>query len=181
MPREAMGYDLPRTPRGAPWWLLAVVALLSLGAGAAVGLSGARNPSAAPAPTVTVTATTTTAPSATPSAAPSGSDDTSTGTTTVKPETTARTFMTGWLTTDQTKRKELLTASATAELTDQLMLTAPEQVPATKLSGLDRLGQTEFSAEFVARLANGDRVLVSLAPDPEAKTGWLVTTVEPWG
>lgn len=185
---NAMGYDTMKSARaGVPLWMLAVVAVVCLMVGGGVGLllgGPSSTPAAAPDPAVSPTATA--SPSGSPSPSSSvappeiGSDDTAGSGTAKKPEATARTFVAGWLATNEIKREKLLRQAATRFLADELMVTANEAIPRTKLTGMQRLSGSDLSAEYVATLASGDRVLLSLSPDPEASSGWLVTAVEPW-
>ena len=109
-----------------------------------------------------------------------GTDATGGGAAVPEAAATAQVFVSGWLSTDPTRRQELLTTSATPELAAELMGTDPAAIPATRLGRLDALGSSELSAEYVARLGNGTSLLLSLSADPEGRNGWLVVDVEPW-
>lgn len=190
MRHDAMGYDTMKSAGGGvPVWMLGLVGVVCLLVGGAVGLlvggssepEAASTPSAASSPAPSVTPSSATPSKSAASVSPqTGTDDSTPTTRSDRDKATARTFMAGWLATDAQKREKLLQRSATTSLAGELMVTAQESIPRTKLTGVERLGGSDLSAEFVATLASGDKVLLSLSPDPEASSGWLVTAVEPW-
>lgn len=192
---QGMGYDTDGRRRSRPSPLR--LALLGLGvfvgvvvlcAAVLVLLTDRAGPTATPAtstsasePTAEPPPSTAGSPTASPSAAPSGND--AQGAAGMSPEAsrTLREFMAGWLSTDSTKRRDLLTKTATPELTEQLMLTAKENVPTVRTTTAAVSGASETSVDVIQHLSDNSAVLVQLGVDPEGAYGWRVQNIEPWG
>lgn len=195
---QGMGYDTGGRRRSRPSLLrmimlgLAVFVGVVVLCGAILVLTDRGGPAAAPAapasasdqassPSPAASTVSPAAGSASPSASPSGND--AQGAAGMSPEATRtlREFMAGWLSTDSTKRRDLLTKTATPELTEQLMLTAEENVPKVKATTVTVSGASETSADVIQRLSDNSAVLVQLGVDPEGAYGWRVQNIEPWG
>jgi len=173
-----------------PVIFIAVAAILVAGIVIGVLISRASCPAPAAEPgTPTGPETTTTAPaapsgSANPSAAPStpGSDASERfGTPSRSLVTTGELFIRGWLETDPDRRRELLSQAATPELTKQLMLTAPDNIPDETVESMKVTGQAAHSGEIMVKFASGNAVILYLAYDPVAKTEWAVFSIAKWG
>lgn len=123
-------------------------------------------------------------PSATPprrSASPAlvGSDARTSERAPAGSRTAAARFVAAWLERDPHARKIALQETATPGLSEQLMLTATSNIPKAAAHGDPVLEHaSEYSVQFVQNLTNRMRVRIYLVADPQARFGWVASSVE---
>jgi hypothetical protein len=140
--------------------------------------TSSRTPAAAPAPTVTPIAAPT-SPTSTPSALPSGSDANEELAPRDGSRQAASAFVKAWLDPDPKTRKPALKEVAAPALVEELMLTDPENIPRASPTGKPVLEQASlFSVQFSQALSTGMTIRIYLVSEPEARYGWLATSVE---
>lgn len=91
----------------------------------------------------------------------------------------AEQFVLAWLEKDPDLREPALKVVAIPGLVEQLMLTSRDNIPDTSAVGDPMLQDAStYSVEFAQELQNGKPVRIYLVADPEARYGWLTTSVE---
>ena len=180
--RDQLTYDLGQGgPPPVPWkpvlLLAAVIAVVGLLL--AWTVTSSRTPQAAPAaaPTSTRPTSVSTTPSASP--LPSGSDAAEGLRVPEGSQEAATAFVRAWLDRDAKTRESALTETATPALAEQLMLTDPTNIPKARPKGSPVLDDAStFSTQFTQALSTGMTISVYLVADPEARYGWLTTSVD---
>jgi hypothetical protein len=121
-------------------------------------------------------------PSATPSYSTSpvaGSDASTAGQAPEGSREAATRFVAAWLEHKPKLRKKKLGRTAVPVLAQQLLLTAPDNIPDAEPDGDPVLEDAStYSAQFRQRLSGDLEVRIVLVLDPEARYGWLATSVE---
>jgi hypothetical protein len=88
-------------------------------------------------------------------------------------------FVAAWLEQRPKARKGKLERTAAPGLASQLLLTAPENIPDAEPAGEPVLEDASpYSAQFLQDLDDGSRIRIFLVSDPQARFGWLATSVE---
>lgn len=118
-------------------------------------------------------------PTASASAARMGSDAHASEHVPAGSRTAATQFVAAWLQRDPKARKSALQQTATAGLAEELMLTSPSNIPNATAQGDPALEHaSEYSVQFVQTLTNRMRVRIYLVADPQARYGWVASSVE---
>jgi len=180
--RDQLTYDLGQGgPPPVPWkpvlLLAAVIAVVGLLLGWTV--TSSRAPQAAPAgpPASATPASVPSTPSASP--LPSGSDAAEGLGMPEGSQEAAAAFVQAWLDRDPETREPALTETATPALVEQLMLTDPANIPKARPEGAPVLDDAStFSTQFTQALSTGMTISIYLVADPEARHGWLTTSVD---
>lgn len=185
--RDQLTYDLGQKSRlSVPWkpalLLAAVIALAGLLLTWTV--LAARSPQPAPAgePVAAATAgpaTTADPGTATASPLPSGSDAGEGMGLPDGSQQAASAFVRAWLDRSAKTRGPALGAAATPALAEQLMLTDPANIPRAQPRGAPVLDDAStYSTQFTQTLSTGMKIQVYLVAEPEARYGWLATSVD---
>lgn len=88
-------------------------------------------------------------------------------------------FVAAWLEHDPKVRKAALQATAAPGLAEQLELTSAGNIPPGRPTGPPVLQQgSAYRVQFVQSLTSGIKVRVYLVSDPQARYGWVATSVE---
>ncbi|GAB3919965.1 hypothetical protein GCM10011575_35850 [Microlunatus endophyticus] len=193
--RDLLTYDVDQRRRPLAELnprLLALLAVVLIVAALLV-IWTATSAGSAPRHTVPATAGTPTTPpaasrptSASPSAGVSSALPTLTGSDAVTSHgapagstTAAARFVAAWLDVAPKTRKVQLEQTATAGLAEQLMLTSAANIPKAKAAGSPRVEDaSEYSVQFLQVLTDGVRIRIYLVADPQARFGWVATSVE---
>ena len=182
--RDELTYDLGPSShrRPVPWVaVLLLVTVAGLTVVLCVGLvtSSRRTPGAVSAPAVTVTAVPTPSPARTSTPLLTGSDaGDGLGVPEGSREAASR-FVRAWLDRDAKTREPALEEVAVPALTEQLMLTDPANIPRAAPKGAPVLDEAStYSAQFTQVLSTGAKITLYLVADPQARYGWLTTSVE---
>jgi hypothetical protein len=129
-------------------------------------------------PRVVASSTPRPSPSPTPSNG-AGSDATSAERAPGGSENAVSRFVAAWLEQRPKARKGKLERTAAPGLASQLLLTAPENIPDAEPAGEPVLEDASpYSAQFLQDLDDGSRIRIFLVSDPQARFGWLATSVE---
>lgn len=189
--RDLLTYDVAHRRRS--WWagahpglvvLLIVVLALAVVLVTWTARSGRpTSGSAPPTHVVSAAAVSRRSPSATPrpSASPAligsdadGSDHAPRGS-----RTAAARFIAAWLEREPKARRSALQDTAAPGLAEQLMLTSPSNIPKATVKGVPVLEHASaYSAQFLQTLSDGMRVRIYLVADPQARFGWVASSVE---
>ena len=91
----------------------------------------------------------------------------------------ASAFVQAWLDPKAKTREPALQEVASPALAEQLMLTDPANVPKARPRGKPVLDDAStYSTQFTQTLSTGMKISVYLVTDPEARYGWLATSVD---
>ena len=181
--RDQLTYDLgPGSRPAVPWKPVLLLAAVIAVAGllAVWTVMSSRTPTAGAPTSVPASASPTARPS-TPSASPlpSGSDAAEGLGVPQGSQHAAAAFVRAWLDRDPKTREPALNEVATPALTEQLMLTDPANIPRARPRGAPVLDDAStFSTQFSQTLSTSMKIYVYLVADPEARYGWVATSVD---
>ena len=87
-------------------------------------------------------------------------------------------FLTGWLSTDPSKRRSLINSTCSPRLAELLLLSDPTRLPDAHPEGPPALVRRGLGVEsYAQQLADGTVIVVDVAADPGRPAGWMVTSV----
>lgn len=178
---DRLTYDVgQQIRRRLRWPSLLLLAAVLVGAPALFGwvLVASRTPQGAPGPVAPVTVTP--SPSAVAgSPLPSGSDAGEEQTVPEGSEQVSIRFVRAWLDRNPKTRRPALDQLSAPALAEELMLTDPANIPRARPRGGPVLEYASaYSAQFTQALSTGLTIQVYLVTDPQARYGWLATSVE---
>ncbi|MBA8793673.1 cell division protein FtsN [Friedmanniella endophytica] len=183
---DVLTYDVEDSARRrVPWRsLLLLAAVVAVGALLIVwtATSGTTSASKPPAPSAVSKVAESTTPTITGSpttTAPAGSDETQPSTAPTESRQAVEEFVRAWLDRDPQSRKQALQDSAVPALAEQLELTSLDNVPAARPVGPPSVEDVSpYSVTFSQQLSSDLTIRVLVVADPQARLGWLATSVE---
>ena len=183
--RDLLTYDVEvRRRRDIPWasilLLVAVVFVAAMLVGWVVTSRPGQPGSAPPVPAASApTVAPPTPRGPTLSTGPTGSDLNEGLSAPEGSQQAASRFVVAWLDPNPPTRKASLAQVASPALAEQLMVTDPANIPAAGVTGVPALEDAStYSAQFTQVLTTGMSIRVYLVADPQARFGWLATSVE---
>lgn len=91
----------------------------------------------------------------------------------------AAAFVRAWLDRDAKTRRPALQQVSSPALAEELMLTDPANIPRATPRGAPVLQDAStYSVQFTQAMSAGRPIQIYLVADPEARFGWLTTSVE---
>ena len=177
---DRLTYDVGQQPRHRLRWpSLLLLAALLVGAPALFGwvLVASRTPQGAPVRWPLSLSHRARLPS--PAARSLGSDAGEELTVPEGSEQVSIRFVRAWLDRNPKTRRPALDQLSSPALAEELMLTHPANIPRARPRGGPVLEYASaYSAQFTQALSTGLTIQVYLVTDPQARYGWLATSVE---